>query len=91
LQTAERRTPVDIHDLSYEDLVKQLSAVSRKLMSWTYGQGESVLREYKAEARLIGEELNRRGGMELMLRAHGDSGGGRTLDRFWDGIGRWQG
>lgn len=45
-------------------------------------------------ATQIGEELNRRGGMEEMRRifhALGPRRGARTLEMHWDGIGDWRG
>lgn len=42
----------------------------------------------------IGEELNRRGGIEEMRRLWwqlDNMPGARTLDMYWDGIGDWQG
>jgi hypothetical protein len=46
-------------------------------------------------ARLIGEELNKRGGFELMRstleRDLGWCPGCRTIERFWNRIGDWLG
>jgi hypothetical protein len=52
-----------------------------------------ILRSTSDEFRVraIGEEFNRRGGIEAMRRAHSASGGSRLLDMEWDGIGSWQG
>jgi hypothetical protein len=59
------------------------------------GYGDSTARE---RVREIGEDLNRQGGMEMMLRVHAEFerrtqvfGAARNLEHTWDQIGDWLG
>jgi len=39
----------------------------------------------------VGQELNKRGGLQLMRSVGSASGPSRRLDTIWDGIGNWRG
>jgi hypothetical protein len=70
------------------ELVELLHGICRE---WSSGATDQAL---KLRARVIGEELNRRGGFDLMKRAHDailSTGAGRSLDGAWDRIGQWRG
>ncbi len=77
--------------LVFRKLVGKLQPIIRKMDEWQFEDGEAVLRSYRAEAHRIGVKLNRWGGKPLMLRAHRESGGGRSLEIAWNGIGDWLG
>lgn len=54
----------------------------------------AVIARLEPLATQIGEELNRRGGIEEMRRMWNrldNMRGARTLDMHWDGIGDWRG
>ena len=57
---------------------------------------EGFLKSQAREVRTIGEDLNRAGGMDLMLKAHEMFAArnpqmARNLEIVWDGIGNWMG
>ena len=75
---------------SPEDAVTILTAIQECM-------GFSILGEEKKAVRALGELLNERGGMGLMMAVanmFGQRRGGvamRSLDLMWDGIGDWRG
>jgi hypothetical protein len=78
-------------EMTDEEIFGRLSSVSRELREWKIQDGTPSLEKIKETARKLGEELNRRGGMELMLHAHQRCDGGRALEGAWDRIGEWRG
>jgi HEAT repeat protein len=94
---AERRHEAEArrHQAMSED---QLISLLIEVAQATMGNAPDSLATYeqrRERARLLGEELYRRGGMAAMKRAL-DEGVGpgpdqRTIDQFWNGIGDWLG
>lgn len=80
-----------LRDATYDQLVAQLRDLSGQLDSWKDEQGEDELGRLRAQAQELGKELHVRGGKEMMLRAHRDAGGTRSIEVSWDGIGPWRG
>jgi len=64
-------------------------------LSWTRSHSNIYDKdEYPIHVKFvkrIGEEINRRGGFDLMYRLFHDAGGSRDLEFYWDGIGNWRG
>lgn len=75
----------------FEQRVTDLRCIAEKLRAWRYEDGTEALDKLRAEARRIGEELNQHGGMDLMLRTHRASSGGREIEIAWNGVGDWRG
>jgi hypothetical protein len=80
--------------------VEELISIGRKSAPDGYSASNFLARvpgPVQERAREIGEELNRAGGLQLMLKAHAVVGaklGGvaaRELESAWNGIGEWQG
>jgi formylglycine-generating enzyme required for sulfatase activity len=83
-------------DFNVNDVVDILVSIYRENpKGFVVGEGG----EYERKIRRIGEELNNRGGMELMREAHRlfsrkcfvIPGAARNLEFMWDGIGSWRG
>lgn len=84
---------LDLTNVSLEDLVTRLRegiAWQNANMSQRYNLKEDfAIREIGIIK--VGEELNRRGGRELMLQAFVAVGSPRSIEMIWDGIGDWYG
>lgn len=83
-----RKKPAGLESTSIEELIRRLRTICDR---WAANETSAML---DAEARGIGAELNRRGGMAEMRAAHralGPIRGARTLDMTWNGIGDWMG
>ena len=68
--------------------------ILRNLCRAYMANNKEDVRRLEPMAKDIGEELNRRGGIEEMRRVFtllGDIPGSRTLELHWHGIGRWRG
>lgn len=81
-------------DAWVNEQVDQLVSIYRQHKGFVKGSGGAP----EQKVRSIGEELNRRGGMDLMLAAHEKfshrcsvPGAARNLEHVWDMIGSWQG
>lgn len=73
---------------------QQMLDVLRRLCNAYTQNNTAVISRLEPLATQIGEELNRRGGIEEMRRMWdqlGNMRGARTLDGHWDGIGDWRG
>lgn len=92
--TASATRPVDLipgSDGRFWEQVREPSRLAELLRAWDHDEGLARLDLLKAAARHIGEDLQARGGMELMLRAHREARGGREIEIAWNGIGEWRG
>jgi len=85
-------------DMNLSDM--ELSALEEKLrveVIWKSVNAvnfESMRTEFEIRDILIkkiGEELNERGGLKLMISVYDKIGGDRMLDMTWDHIGAWLG
>ncbi|MBN1196985.1 MAG: formylglycine-generating enzyme family protein [Candidatus Aminicenantes bacterium] len=75
----------------FDNQVSALRRLAEKLRAWRNEDGPDALDALRTEARHIGEKMNERGGMKLMLRAHSVSKGGREIEIAWNGVGDWRG
>jgi len=89
---ATQRT-LDLTNASMEDLVTRLrdeiAWQSANMSQYHYLKEDFAVREIAIVK--VGEELNRRGGRELMLQVFADVGSPRSVEMTWDGIGDWYG
>ena len=84
---------LDLTNASMEDLVTRLrdeiAWQSANMSQYHYLKEDFAVREIAIVK--VGEELNRRGGRELMLQVFADVGSPRSVEMTWDGIGDWYG
>ena len=79
--------------------VAQLTQMLTEQFAWMgqndhrYGEAQAEFDVREVQIAAIGEELNRRGGEQLMRTVHGQiqRGWQRHLERSWSGIGGWWG
>ena len=77
--------------LHYEEEI--ISKLRSLCIAYTKGD-KTKISVLESEAKIIGKELNSKGGIEEMRRIYNKIGGipgQRTLEMLWDGIGKWQG
>lgn len=76
--------------------IEELIRIGRKSVPDAHS-ASNFLGPAQERAREIGEDLNRAGGLQLMLKAHGivraelGNVAARELESAWDGIGEWGG
>jgi hypothetical protein len=89
-------TAEEVSKMTHAQLISQLRAIANAAMN-PDGAPPSLdsYDKRSGTARLIGEELNKRGGFSAMKDAlERDLGwipGCRTIEGFWNGIGSWLG
>ena len=79
--------------LNAEDEKKAISVLNRLCIAYA-SSNNAQMAKLEPQAKRIGEEANKRGGMVEMRRLFNklkDSPGKRNLEFFWGGIGHWRG
>jgi hypothetical protein len=79
----------NLRDQSLDELVHDLKAVDRHMDLLSDGSAHQSYVWLSGEAKRIGEELNRRGGCDLMVRAAKMANASNHIELAWDGIGGW--
>lgn len=74
-----------------DDPVGRLQDLACKIESWTLNDDRKVLARLNREAKKIGQELYRQGGVRRMLEVHELAGRRRVIESAWDGVGPWRG
>jgi len=80
----------DVSNMSERVMIHHLQRLCRAYAN----DDTSEIERMEPMATHIGIELNRRGGLQAMLRVHAALGGmlgARTLEMHWGGIGEWRG
>jgi HEAT repeat protein len=81
----------EIREPCHDSILAALAVISAALNRWAPKDGDWVLERWRHRAKGLGAVLNSRGGKPLMLEAFSDSGGARSLEMAWDGVGEWRG
>jgi HEAT repeat protein len=88
---AEERGKRPAPEQTLQELALRLGVVGRDLTSWRLADGDELYERLDSEAKSIGQELHRRGGMDLMLQAFEMAHAPHVIEIIWSGIGDWMG
>jgi len=78
-----------LQEESLEVLVQRLKAVDRHMDLVSDGSSPGSYNWLSTQAKSIGEELNRRGGVDLMVQVAEMANASNHIELAWDGVGGW--